>query len=495
MDKTQHGETRRRRVRKRRSSSEGEKVVREDGSVVIRKRSKKRRSHQAHKEAQLKRRKRNLIFLISVFILCFIVVLGFSFSIAFHNSSKFQNQLVEVIEKQSGSEIELNHFKADYTQARAQSLEVEWPEGTKFLQSLKLYELKSKYMLGGLLSSTWKIDRVNASRGLLVIHSDGENSPLIQNSENERFGIDSLRCHSLDVQLANDDGKWAEGVGVTMRKRKSSLDFLIDGGVIHEPLLESFEVDQGLVRVLDDRLECAVRFDNKELRSALSIKGDISYSSEPLLVFNLGIEGVPSQLLIGENLAEILGGEASCESSELVYHVEQQSVESLDAELSFDELQFYGFPFLAELSTILRKQWYRRPLFADEASFHLVKNTSGMEFTNIRLVQQDRLLFMGGIKVSAEGVVTGELDVGVPIEHKQIVEESVRTGVFSRRKDGYLWEKVSLSGKVGELSDDFASKVYSRAELMEENQQETIDEQQLEQKKSADEVFNELIED
>lgn len=494
LDKNQHGELRRRRVRKRKSSREGDKVVREDGSVVIRRRSKKRRSHQSHKVAQQKKRRRYLIVLLTVFALCFVSILAFSFSIAYHNSAKFQDELVHEIQIQSGSKVELKGFNADYTQAAAQSLKLEWPNDSRLLQSLQLNELKTKYMLGGLLSSNWHVDRVNAARGLLVLDDEGESVPSMKSVVSERFQLASLRCQQLDVVVDGKKEKWAEGVGVTMRQRSGSLDLLLDSGVVHLPTIEHFEINQGLVRILDDKFELAVRFEHGESQAAISLKGEVGYDSAELIPMSLQLESLGSDMIFGESVAEVFQGEGSCEDARLVYNKANSSIESIDADLSFEELRFYGFPFLAELSKILRKQWYRRPHFTDGARLALEKTPEGLAFEKVRLIQEDRLVLLGEFYVDSDEIVSGELKVGVPIEHKKVIEENVKAGVFSEARDGYIWQTVVLSGELGKLSDDFGAKVLSRFELMKKKKNGNH-EVPTEKEKSADEAFNDLLAD
>lgn len=494
MNKDQHGELRRRRVRKRKSSREGEKIVREDGSVVIRKRSKKRRSHQAHKMAQQKKRKRNLIVLLTIFVFSFISILALSFSIAYHNSAKFEEELLSAIHSETGSKVDLKGFNADYTQASASSLKLEWPKESRLLRSLHLNELKTKYLLGGLLSSNWHVDRINAARGLLVLDAVGECAPSMIRVASERFQLASIRCQLLDIEVGGEKSKWAEGVGVTMRKRSSSLDLLLDSGVVHLPLIEHFEINQGLVRILDDRYKCAVRFEDKTSHAAISLKAEIAYDPPPLIPMNLQLESLRSDMIFGESVAEILRGEGSCEDAKFVYNKSNSSIDSIEADLSFEEVQFYGFPFLAELSKILRKQWYRRPHFLDEASLSFEKAPKGLSLQRITLIQGDRLILLGEFHVDGDEVVSGELEVGVPIEHKKIIEENVREGVFGEVRDGYLWQKVVLTGKLGELSDDFGTKVLSRGELIKREKSDPI-ELLSEEKKSADKAFNDLLSD
>ncbi|MGJ8673679.1 hypothetical protein [Rubritalea sp.] len=262
------------------------------------------------------------------------------------------------------------------------------------------------------------------------------------------------------------------------------------------PIIEKFEISQGLVRVLDDRLECAIRFESEKSQAALSLKGEIAYESDPVLTMGLDIESVSSKMILGEPLAEVFRGDGSGEGATVVYNRLEGRLERLDADLSFTEMQFYGFPFLAELSKVLRKQWYRRPTFTDEVVLQLEKNSQSLSLNNMRLIQRDRLIILGDFTVASDDSVSGEIKVGVPIEHKKIIESSVKAGVFSTAKDGYLWESIVLSGKLGDLSDDFTAKVLSRSEVMNHEEKSKSNGELLEgETKSADDAFNELLED
>lgn len=497
LDNTQQaGERRRRRVRKRKSRPEAEKIVREDGSVVIRRRSHKRRSRQPHKESQLKKRKRNLILLIGFFILCFCGALGISFSIGYHNSDTFKKKLLADIEQQSGTEIELKNFSVDFLQARAQSVKVQWPQQTKWLRSIELKELGAKYPITKLLGTDWELDSVSSSKGVLILGEDidGSEAALTQRVEGN-FSLSSLRCRSLNVKWQGAKENLAEGVDVNLRQRSNSLDILLDSGVVNFPVIKDFTVNQGLIRVLDDQLDCAVRFQDEESDAAISIKGQVSYDSTEPVEMVAGLESVDSSLVFGSELAEVFSGEIDAENVRLKFDRETLFIEDLAAELSFDEVRVYGFPFLAELSKILRKQWYRRPNFTDVASCRIVKSSDGLELTGVKLIQREKLVLLGNLSVSVDGAVDGEFQVGIPVEHKLLIEKAVKEGAFSTVRDGYLWETIELSGSSSDLVDHFYEKVLTRRELLDLKENAAMNKVGDSSEQSSDAAFDALLAD
>lgn len=469
--------------------------MREDGTVVIRKRSSKRRSRQPHKEALNRKKKRSIHVLGILFLLGFLAALGLSFSIAFHNSHTFEKQLVEELELRAGANIELKVLSVDYAQARASSLQLEWSDDTKWLSSLKLNDLKTKYFLGGLLNSEWNIEKLSASRGSLVLHENGIKKLKSSGGDHQRFGVSSLQCKDLDVEIKGQKTKLAEGLDLILKNRANSTDLLLEGGIFHLPILDAFEVNQGLIRILGDRLDCAVRFES-EPRSAISLKGAIPFESVALVPMDLTLESISTETLFGESLAELFSGEANSSGARLVYNVNDSKVEDMYADLELSEAQVYGFPFLAELSKILRKQWYRRPTFLDESSLSLEKTEAEMRLSEIKCIQRDKMILLGNLYVQQDQAVSGVLNVGIPLEHRLVLESSLKEGVFSEVRDGYVWQKISVSGSLDKLKDDFTEKVLSRAELLRrENAQQLSMPEVEEGVPTVDDAFNELLAD
>ena len=68
------------------ASDDGELVTRPDGSQALRVRKRKRRSHQPHKEQQLKKRRTHVIQLAASLILVALFFLGASIALVYSNS-------------------------------------------------------------------------------------------------------------------------------------------------------------------------------------------------------------------------------------------------------------------------------------------------------------------------------------------------------------------------------------------------------------------------
>jgi hypothetical protein len=193
-----------------------------------------------------------------------------------------------------------------------------------------------------------------------------------------------------------------------------------------------------------------------EAPGVIRIKGDVDWLQDGLFAARIGFGGLDATLwhpLSGEGRARgMLEGAIAWKSPR---HDLSGGNGSGDLNVVRGGLQDFGLQ--RTLARFLKRD---DPLELDFSEFRSAwtYDNGASSVRNIRILAPGKLGVEGGFAVARGGALTGELWIGAPREWLDWLPEA-ETAVFTRKKEGLFWAKVTLSGTLKEPKHDLGKQI------------------------------------
>ncbi|MEO1858037.1 MAG: hypothetical protein ABGY95_11840 [Rubritalea sp.] len=427
---------------------------------------KKRRGRAASRpkgEAPKQRlQKRYIYVVLVVFFMIFIVTLSGSFSIGYHNSRGFRTGLIANLEKGSGATVSLDQLRVSPTLASARAVEYRWDERAGFLSRVILKNVSSSYFVGGLLGGGWNGSALSAKAGSIYLKqmSVDEKDDAHKFDYKASYGLDRIKCSALDIYSSDGEllikdcfahFKW----GIEPKLLQFS------GGSLAYEDFGKLAVNQGYVKIGSDSNEFSLHLINEKGGGRVEVRGITGLSTSSPLA--LKVEGLSSEILFGDSLGDLVIGNWSGENGQFSIKQDFENGSKFEVQITTNNLDIGRLDCFAVLAEVLHNNDYRRPRFRKGGELHLTRDRAGVTLRDLSF-NETRGLALSGSLSEKGGDVFGELRIGMPLHEKRILMKHFKEGVFSTSTDGYLWETVHISGKVGALKDDLRDKLRGQGE-------------------------------
>ncbi len=451
-------------------SSAGELVIRDDGTAAIRVRKRKRRSSQPKKE-EARRSRRALIFQISgILVLLILAGLAIGGGIVFANSVPYRNSLVKKVAAATGASVDLQLFRMNPTNAYADSMSLDWPEG-HILGDLKLRVLKAEIRPSSFLGKTFTGEDVTASDGVLRLYApQGKPPGPGEGSEGEptlrfnRYGV-----NKLDVFF----GDPTEGSGRLTGTEASFYATTVSGHPqlrLHRGDLAfegwpTLQVDRGLIEFRGGEIGIVgLKLSSEsDRRGQLDLVGTVQpFDPDRPSTLKLTASSFPMAGIVGPVLGNLISGridtdpEAQSNSLSFAPGPNPAATLSLSFTGSLDSgMEMKQFPFLFGLAQSLNDDWFERPVFSSDASGTIRRAAGVVRLADLSLLTRGRMAVKGDIAMDRSGLLSGVIEVGLT--------EGIVAGAPSRRlaalfggsREGFRWMKLAISGTAESPADDF----------------------------------------
>jgi len=499
------------------ASDEGELVTRPDGSQALRVRKRKRRSHQPHKEQQLKKRRMHVVQLAASLILVALFVLGAGLALVYANSGFFRKGLTEKIIVATGAKVKLEQFRMNPRSANAALIELEWPQ-TEVMKKVLARGMVAKVSPQSFLSGRMTGDEVVAQQAIVWLGTpDLEARPkigtkdipiskikfarLAANRCDVLFGdplspVVSLKDSEISYFPSTDEPVVSDALQENdsvsfLNEEKSLSDIVTNRGDLtdranHFPgvgasiprLLANrgelaikgwpkFQVDRGqlefadgMVKVLGLRLRS-----EKESRGTLEFSGKISpYAVDHASRLSVTAGNFPIEEIAGAELGKIFSGGIESDpiaASELLIGGGREAMASMS--LSFrcapnSTLALHGLPFLKILSNVLNDDWFEQPVFTGDVIGTLRREGNGVSINDLDLQSRERMAVRGSIRYGSERAYAGVLEIGIAPTLIKASGSRRMDLMFGPPEGNFRWVSIKVSGTAASPADDFEAQ-------------------------------------
>lgn len=451
-------------------------ITREDGTQIFRMRKRKRRTSQPKKDLE-NRQQRFRIFqvvsMVGLILLAGLAVLG---SVVYLNGSAYRAVVLDRIRVWTGAEPVLNQFRVSPVGVAARSVELTWPKSSR-LESLKLDAVGADIQISSVFGGAWKGTEMSAAGGRLVLRQPvpGEAPVPLPPRVGEcpfqfRYRVPRLTVYLGGAQRPPARIHDTEASLVVQDAPTGTANLQLEGGLLSVDRLGEFRLNFASLQFEGSE----VRVGTIRLAAGSAGKGEIEILNprQELVNFDGGdteltarFKKMPLAGLLGPAFGSWLSAEV--ESPEIgedgAFIFRAGATPDISYRLPFiatadSELKSTGLPLFGVLARELKDSSYQSPRFDAEAKGVLVRDggTSGVE--ELRLESTGRLMVLGGAKVDPAGVLSGELEVGLPEGAMRGTSSAFRT-VFARRERGFAWATVRLSGNGQRPGDDFEGQL------------------------------------
>jgi len=451
-------------------------ITREDGTQVYRMRKRKRRSHQPKKERE-KRQQRFRIFqvvaMVGVILLAGLALLG---AVVYLNSSAYRAIVLERIRVWTGAEPVLTQFRVSPVGVAARSIELNWPASSR-LESLKLDAVGADIRISSIFGGAWKGSEMSAAGGRLVLRQPlpgAAPAPAAPRSGECPFQF-RYRVPKLTVYLGGAERPPArihdtEASLVVQDAATGTANLQLEGGLLSVDRLGEFRLAFASLQFEGN----GVRVGTIRLAAGSAGKGEVEILNPRQTALDLDggdtrltarVQDLPLAGLLGPAFGTWLSAEVEspegADDGALVFR------SGPDAAISYrlpfiatasSESRAKGLPLLGVLARELNEPWYETPRFDAEAKGVLVREGGASGVGELRLESRGRLLVTGGAMVDAAGVLSGELQIGLPEAAMEVTSPAFRA-VFKRREGGFSWATIRLSGSGQRPVDDLEDQL------------------------------------
>ncbi|MCP5534899.1 MAG: hypothetical protein H7A51_01560 [Akkermansiaceae bacterium] len=438
------------------SREEGELITRPDGSQVVKVRRRKRRSKQPEKKQKQTNPKIKWAVLGSLIGLFVILIAGTIFIIAKYNGRSFKETTESTVTKLAGAEsTELTQLRVTPVSAKASKAELSWDKHS-FFKSATFNAIKADIKATSFFTSDWIGEEVVASLGKVQLQTPAVTVETSTDPILSPYSFGAFRCNQLDIQFGADRNSPAiTGLQVSLRKQVDDhYQIVFNNGLMNVPNWPALEISSGIMSLNSSDTEIEARLEaSNGLKGELVIKGRIAKSTDSPIVLDVKAKDYPIQQLLGKELGRIIQGEIQSDMGSLSYDYKKKNTEALSFILPFNstELRFSELPMFTDLKDVTRDTQYVRPTFSS-CRGTIMRTSDGVTLSNLILTSSRIITLNGDISVSALGVLSGELTVGIPA--RIFTKNLPAPTIFSEPHAGFIYTKVTLSGSINNPHDN-----------------------------------------
>ena len=458
------------------SLEDGELVTRADGSQAIRVRKRKRRSHQPHKERQLKKRSMQVIQIAAALILISLFVLGGGLALVYANSGFFRNKLVEKITNATGAKTKLEQFRMNPRGANAALIELEWPQ-SEVVKKIQARGLDAKVAPQSFLGRVMTGDEVVAQQATVWLGAPGSQPSHKSASQDDT----APAIHFMRLAASKCLVLYGDPLAPEMSLRDTEVSFfpqmeqsvprlLATRGELTVKGWPKFQVDRaqlefvdGMVEVLGFRLRSET-----ETRGALDFSGRISpHVAGSTARLSALAENFPLDEIVGPELGKIFSGRIESDpgaTNELLLGG-ADAFSSLT--LSFrcapsSSFALHDLPCLKILSNVLNDRWFEHPVFIGDVIGVVRREGGRVVITDLDLQSKERMAVKGSIRYGGERAYVGELEIGVSQTMIKASGSRRLDAMFGPPVGNFRWVSIKVSGTAASPSDNFEA-IYDAA--------------------------------
>lgn len=450
---------------------DGELVTRADGSQAIRVRKRKRRSHQPHKEAQKVGRRARMIQVSGALILLLLAIFASGAAIVYANSAPFREGLVRKIMESCGAKAEIQQFRMNPTSANAGGLILTWPAGN-VLRNFTLRGIRAEISPPSFLGKMMVGEEVTASDGVLNLLLPQPDQPTREMSPPagplpvrfKHYAIQKFHLLIGDstaplIRMMNSEASFhPENAGGRAQLLLNRGEVTINGWPKLRMDRSHVEFRGGEVDVVGMRLH-----HDSDTRGAFELTGTISpYDPNRASTLSVELESYPTSGILGPEIGRLFAGRIDTVSSAKSNYLTFTPGPVIDPSLAVkfrntitDPMELNGFPFLFGLSRILEDDWFEHPSFESDADGMIRRTEGKISIGDLNFENKDRMALRGGITVSPNLQISGNLEVGIAVAIITASSNPRLDRMFGPPKDGFRWITLTVSGTAANPSDNF----------------------------------------
>ncbi len=449
----------------------GELVTRADGSQAVRVRKRKRRSHQPHKDERRQSLRTRMVQVSAALILLLLAVFAAAAAIIYANSAPFRESLIEKISRSSGATASLEQFRMNPSTANASTLTLAWPEGN-VMQTLALHSIKTEIFPSSFLGKSMTGEETSAAEGQLTLRIPQTDKPSrVSPATDEEPPIRFV--HYAVPKFAVLIGDPSAPVASLLKSDASfqpvnpngRAQLLLNHGEVYVMGWPNLRMDRSHIEFRGGDIDIiGMRLQHEsDSRGVFELSGTVSpYAPDRASTLSIRLESYLLSGIAGPQLGKLFSGRIDTLSSAKSNYLSFVPGPSPECSLAVSfhssiasPMEISGFPFLVGLARSLDDSWFEHPVFEDESSGILRRNSGNVSLADLSLENKSRMALRGLVTLSQNQKLSGNLEVGVTEAMIKSSKNRRLDSIFGPPKDGFRWITLKIGGSGGGPTDDF----------------------------------------
>ena len=392
-----------------------------------------------------------------------LMAIAWTFIIGVHNGNDFRERLNSELAARSGASTSIEYLGMSPTQGSAQKVTLDWSASGLMSQYLEFGAVvfdqsPLDYVFG------WPHVDLESKRGRADFVSTPKNPRFLSDGNPEfesQFGVKSMRCDSLDVvvdgrraiQSAKGFWRWA---GLNRR-------FLVSGGILDKEILEGYSLEQAMVESREGEEFVNAIFRGASDRAKVIVKGRLFNDSGSLGAWDIQMDQLPSSDVFSDQLQQWV--QLDIDSAVGKFQISGDPLDDdgrrvpwpkrIDLKLNIQahRIDFSSLDCFNSLSSLLRKNSYRRPFFISPPAMQFSRSGQVQTLSGIELSTIEGLMVKGALQCDGKKV-TGNLEIGLPRRYASELKKHFIDGAFAKVERGHLWQTVKIWTDKSTVRDD-----------------------------------------
>ncbi len=438
--------------------NDGELVTRADGSTAFKVKTRKRRSAQEKTAAKEKSQRKKIVILSSVVIALLLLGIGYGFVVGYYNSGGFEKKFVASIQSSTGADVEVSSVGVGLSESSVKSLSLSWGGNNSVVKKLSAQGLSADTGSLGLLTSGWSGSEVNVSKVDLELGYTESNSS--GSTEERAFNYDIFLSNSTNIKIG-ESGEWLLTNTSASYKLNESGESQIDlyGGEFVTPIDLDYKLSTGVVTLKDSYMDLSMKLASNKTQGSVLLEGKVGYGTGDKISLKSTYQEAPLKDWLNIKMQRFIAGEITAATGSLRMNLgEEESIE-LVINAESEEMSLGRFPFVRTLSLELKDDYFVIPKFEDGSSFKLQQSNKMTKVSEISLLQEAHLKVTGEFSLAADGKLSGQLKLGIPVMNMGLLDKKVIQSVFSEDDGLFFWATVNISGTASIPEDDLGAQI------------------------------------
>jgi hypothetical protein len=464
---------------------ERELVTRDDGSQVVRVRKRKRRSQQPHRDAIRRRRRARMIQVTTAVLVLLALMIGGGGALLYSNSKAYLDRLNSIITRTTGAKAEITQFRVNPVAASAQSLKLEWPEGSR-LRQMNIRGIQADVSIGTLLSKSLIGEELKAQDGVLNLREPVAGTTARFESDSLVPGVIAFERNTINkLRIVYGEPSapslWLDGTEVSLLPRTDArpLQIMLNRGSFGMPgkSIPKLRLNRAHMEWTNDRLRIiSMRLlhetDNVGELKLSDADGPAGQDEEGWHRLNVETQSFLMSGLGGPELGQLFPNRINTVGLEKPSTLSFKHSETIQGAFTihFNQpaggtFEVVGLPFLGTISSILQDEWYQVPAFLEEVGGTLECTAAGVSLRDLDLKERSRMAIRGQLEFQRnQRRLSGELEVGLPESVLATANSPHFESLFGPSEDGFRWVSLKLGGTMSAPTDHFW-ELYQNAKI------------------------------
>lgn len=371
----------------------------------------------------------------------------------------------EELDKQTSKGL---HFKGAYDSIQrtgtfsAHSPRFEASDGFKAMKTMKARDIDATFNPLGVFLRRWQLDSVHIRSGEIEIQTyepkppEKKQKPWYAFLMPDRVYLREVVCDETNITWTMRGEKAGFfGTRLLITPHGRDFEYRASGGKFEMRPVPSLPLDRIHMLITKEWLSLYdLRLKPSE-KSLIRVSGKAGLKEDKTTTAEAEFEKVPIRPWIPASWKKGVTGVAT---GEIRWKGADQKVESSsgDGFLKIEGARLVGIPMLDYLASAARNEELKELDFR-ECSLRFAWKYPKVEISEISIEAEDNFQITGNFTIN-DGKVSGTLQFGVT-EKSIAWLPKAREAIFTRKKGGYVWADVKLSGTIEKPQNDLAPRM------------------------------------